>query len=139
MDRERFVSIVRRTDRAGEKDQALHPRPCLNLFCFCCRAAVTGASPRAFLLEFFTDDLLSALLQILPTRLRRGLPSRIEIFPRRFLSLRSRRSPSSYHCFSSLTFCVISIERSEETSSLFYRVSEQSNEPIKFLLSNETR
>lgn len=43
-------------DRAGEKDQALHPRPCLNLFCFSRRATVTGACSRAFLLEFFTDD-----------------------------------------------------------------------------------
>lgn len=46
-------------DRAGEKDQALHPRPRLNLFCFSRRAMVTGACPRAFLLEFFTDDPLS--------------------------------------------------------------------------------
>lgn len=54
---------------AGEKDQALHPRPCLNLFRFSRGAAVTGASPRAFLLEFFTDDpLLLPLLRILVAR-----------------------------------------------------------------------
>jgi len=46
-------------DRAGEKDQALHPRPRLNLFCFSRRAAVTGACPRAFLLEFFGNAPLS--------------------------------------------------------------------------------
>lgn len=44
------------TDRTGEKDQALHPRPCLNLFCFSRRATVTGACPKAFLLEFFNDS-----------------------------------------------------------------------------------
>lgn len=46
-------------DRAGEKDQAFHPRPRLNLFCFSRR--VTGAFLRAFLLEFFTDDPHTAL------------------------------------------------------------------------------
>jgi len=50
-------------DRAREKDQALHPRPRLNLFCFSHRAMVTGACPRAFLLEFFTDDPRSVFLQ----------------------------------------------------------------------------
>lgn len=50
-------------DRAREKDQALHPRPRLNLFCFSRRATVTGACPRAFLLEFFIDDPRSVFLQ----------------------------------------------------------------------------